>query len=82
MSDKWMNLLYWDDLILRFRRLKYQLNRLKTQKWIDKYSKIEEYKIKYITFRRFYNECQEYFERRYMNEETSETVQEIFDNLI
>ncbi len=77
-----MNLLYWDDLILRFRRLKYQLNRLKTRKWIDKYSKIEEYKNKYITFRRFCNECEEYFNRRYRDEVTDETIQEIFDNLV
>jgi len=73
--------MYPGELILRFKRLKYQLNRLKTTKWADKYSKIELNRGKYITFNRFCNECEEFFERMYRDEVTDETIQEIFDNL-
>lgn len=57
------------------------MNRLKTQKQLDKYSDIEGNKREYITFQRFYNACEEYFSWRYQDGETEETVQEIFDNL-
>ena len=73
--------MYPEELILRFKRLKYQLNRLKTRKQIDKYSQIELNQNKYITFRRFCNECEEFFSRFYKDEPTDETVQEIFDKL-
>lgn len=81
MWCKWMEFIYWDKLILRFRRLKYQLNKLKSQKQIDKYSDIEWNQNQYITFKRFCNECEEYFSRRYCDTETEETIQEIFDKL-
>lgn len=81
MWSKGMEMLYWEDLILRFRRVKYQLNRLKTQKQIDKYTAIEENKHKYVTFKRFCDECEDYFGWRYRDEVTDETIQEIFDNL-
>lgn len=73
--------MYPEELIFRFKRLKYQLNRLKTQKWIDKYSKIEFNRKKYITFDRFCNECEDYFSRMYRDWEVEETIQEIFDKL-
>lgn len=69
-----LKFLYWDNLILRF-------NRLKTTEGISKYSNIELEKNKYITFYRFCNECEEYFSRRYSDEPTEETIQEIFDKL-
>lgn len=77
----WMRSVYWDNLILRFNRLKYQLNRLKTWKQVNKYSDIEIHMRKYVTFQRFYNECEEYFARRYRDEITQETTQDIFDKL-
>lgn len=70
-----------DEVIFEFKKLKYQLNRIKTQKWVDKYNKIEFYQDQYITFRRFCDECEEYFSRMYQDEETPYTIQEVFDYL-
>jgi len=73
--------MYPEELILRFKRLQYQLNRLKTTKWASVYSEIELNRNRYITFNRFCNECEEYFSRMYRDEVTDETIQEIFDKL-
>jgi len=70
-----------DEVIYKFKTLKYQLNRLKTQKWADKYSKIEFYKNQYITFKRFCDEVEEYFSWMYRDEITPYTIQEVFDYL-
>ena len=67
--------------IFRYKRLRYQLNRLKTQKGIDKYSKIEHYKNEFVTFRRFCDECEEYFSCVYVDGPTPYTIQEVFDYL-
>ena len=72
---------YPDEVIFRFKRLKYQLNRLKTSKWAEKYSKIEFYRSKYITFRRFCDEVEEFHWWFYRDEPTSKSIQEVFDNL-
>lgn len=72
---------YPEEVIFRFKRLKYQLNRLRSRKWIDKYSNIESYKNQYITFKRFCDEVQEFHNWFYINEPTPETIQEVFDNL-
>lgn len=70
-----------DEALFRFKRLKYQLNRLKTRKGIDKYSNIESNKKKYITFNKFCNECENYFSYIFIDEPTSITIQEVFDYL-
>lgn len=43
------------ELYFAFVQLRKQLYKLKTQKQLDKYSKIENYRKEYKTFDRFYN---------------------------
>lgn len=39
-------------------------------------------KNKYTTFKKFCDECEEYFARRYESEATQETIQEVFDKCL
>ena len=74
--------MYWPDVYNSFVALRDQYYRCKTSKWLDKYSKIEFYKREYKTFRRFCDDCEEYFWRRYRDEVTEETIQEIFERCL
>ena len=74
--------MYWSWVYKSFIQLRKQLYKLKTQKQLDRYSKIEFYKKEYKTFRKFSEECEEYFWRRYQDEPTEETIQEVFDKCL
>jgi len=65
-----------------FVQLRKQLYKCKSREELEKYSNIEKLKGNYKTFQRFYNECEEYFWRRFQNEPTEETVQEVFDTCL
>jgi len=65
------------DIYISFVQLRKQLYLLKTQKQIDKYSKIENYIKEYKTFRAFYNSCKSIID---MYEEPPEfSTQDFFD---
>lgn len=74
--------MYWPEVYHTFCQLRKQYYKLKTWKWADKYSKIEFEQRKYITFKRFYNTCNEYFSRRYIDEPTQETCQDVFEQCL
>ena len=52
-------------------------NKIKTQKWAEKYTNIEDMKWKYKTFRDFYDEAKEFIESRNLDM----SVQELFDKM-
>lgn len=74
--------MYWEEIYYSFIVLRDQFYRCKTQKELDKYSKIEFYIKKYKTFSRFYNDCEDYFSRFYYWREIEETTQDIFYKLL
>ena len=74
--------MYSEDIYYTFIRLRDQLYRCKTQPEQDKYTNIEMLQKKYITFSRFCWACEDYFSRRFQDEPTPETIQEIFDNCL
>lgn len=74
--------MYTAEIYLAFIQLRKQLYKLKTTRWADKYSKIEEEQKKYKTFKRFYSACENYFSWRYKDEVTQESCQDIFDKCL
>jgi hypothetical protein len=74
--------MYWEEVYKSFKQLRKQLYKLKSRKQLEKYSKIESNTKHYKTFRRFCDDVNEYFGRRYQDEPTDESIQEIFDNCL
>lgn len=74
--------MYWNDVYFSFVQLRKQIYKIKKRKNLDRYTKIENYKSHYRTFKKFCNDVEEYFWRRYSNEPTEETIQEVFENCL
>lgn len=74
--------MYWIDVYKSFVALRDQLYRCKTNKWLDRYSKVEFYRGKFKTFQKFCYDVEEYFWRRYYDEVTEETIQDIFERCL
>lgn len=74
--------MYTEWIYYSFVQLRKQLYKLKTQIQLDKYSQIEYNKRSYKTFRKFYDECEEYLTKKYLDRETEETIQEIFERCL
>lgn len=73
---------YQEGVYSTFLILRKQFRRCRSQKGLDRYSKIEFLKNKYITFRRFCDECEKHFVHVYRFEPTQESVQNVFDKLL
>jgi hypothetical protein len=69
---------YPDSLVNAFKPIKIWLDKLKTTKWYDKYTKVEDLAKKYVTFQRFVDEAQTYINTMHLDK----TVQEVFDDMM
>lgn len=74
--------MYSEWIYYSFIQLRKQFYKLKTRKWWDKYSKIELNKNKFKTFKRFCDECEDFFSRMYRDEVTPDSIQEVFDKCL
>lgn len=70
--------MYSVSLYIAFVQLRKQLYKIKTRKWWDKYTKIEEEKYKYKTLEKFYQEA-----ISFINEsEIDFTIQDLFEEML
>jgi hypothetical protein len=76
---KWINISQYDKSLLdAFKPLKEWLDKLRTTKWYDKYTKVEDLAKRYKSFQRFVDEAQTYINKYNLDK----SVQEIFDDMM
>lgn len=70
--------MYTIKLYIAFVQLRKQLYKIKTRKWWDKYTKIEEEKYKYKTLELFFQEATSFINESQMDL----TIQDVFEEML